>query len=186
MGDHSLLLLCLLGSLLKLNTICLTSLLFLFRLQHSGADPSRSHQHRHQTGQLLWEAGGRQLPRWVWLFVCLCQRNSVLLSFNASEFQVFLGRIGFLGSYLIGQCPYPPAWPWTPPPDRVTRSCRGRLLVKEGKTVFIRQRKLSFVPSVYGGKEERRWSIWSWRSVLVGKANGVSAPEKDKWGSNRC
>lgn len=35
------------------------------RLQHGGANPSWSHQHWHQTSQLLWKARRRQLPRWV-------------------------------------------------------------------------------------------------------------------------
>lgn len=49
---------------------CLSSrIVILFRLQHSGANPSWSHQHWYQTGQLLWKARRRQLPRWV---CCMC------------------------------------------------------------------------------------------------------------------
>ncbi len=54
------------------HAFCLTCIFFC-RLQHSGADPSWSHQHWYQTGQLLWKARRRQLPRWV---CCMCRSET--------------------------------------------------------------------------------------------------------------
>lgn len=89
----------------------------LCRLQHGGADPGWSHQHRYQTSQLLWEARGWQLPRWVSASVQSCGFKQRCIKFpfftqgNQSIMEAVQPNKMYLlqpfTSHLLGQCHYP-------------------------------------------------------------------------------